>query len=95
MLLEDDDNSGQSFTNKTPENLRKINELFHKDHHQTIHELCHIVGIDYRTCQEIILLLCTYKAQSLLFHLLKQLISASFHWPSTFRHIFWTHVWYS
>jgi hypothetical protein len=36
------------------ENVEKIQELIHKDHHQTIHELADTTGISYGVCQEIL-----------------------------------------
>jgi hypothetical protein len=36
------------------ENVEKIRELMHEDHHWTIHELSDSVGITYGICQEIL-----------------------------------------
>jgi hypothetical protein len=33
------------------ENVEKIQELIHEDHHQTIHELAYTTGISYGVCQ--------------------------------------------
>jgi hypothetical protein len=37
------------------ENVEKIWEPIHKDHHQTIHELTDTFGISYGVCQEILI----------------------------------------
>jgi hypothetical protein len=34
------------------ENVEKIGELIHEDHHQTVHELAYVVGISYGVRQE-------------------------------------------
>jgi hypothetical protein len=54
MSVEDDKRSGRPSTNKTTENIEKIQELIHKDCRQTIHELTDTVGISYGVCQEIL-----------------------------------------
>jgi hypothetical protein len=54
VSIEDDERSGRRSTSKTTENIEKIQELIHKDRHQTIHELPDTVGISYGVCQEIL-----------------------------------------
>jgi hypothetical protein len=54
VSVEDDERSGQPSTSKTTENVEKIQELFHKDHSRTIHELADKAGISYGVCQEIL-----------------------------------------
>jgi predicted transcriptional regulator YdeE len=54
VSVEDDKHSGQPSTNKTTENVEKIQELLHEDCHQTIHELADTVRISYGVCQEIL-----------------------------------------
>jgi hypothetical protein len=54
VSVEDDECSGLPSANKTTENVERIIEPIHKDHHQTIHELAGATGISYGVCQEIL-----------------------------------------
>jgi hypothetical protein len=54
LSAEDDERSGRPSTNKMTENVEKIQELIHKDHRRTIHELAETVGVSYGVCQEIL-----------------------------------------
>jgi hypothetical protein len=54
VSVEDDKRSGGPSTCKTTENVEKIQELIHEDHHRTVHELADTVGISYGACQEIL-----------------------------------------
>jgi hypothetical protein len=47
VSAEDNERSGLPSTSKTTENVEKIRELIHEDHHQTIHKLIDTVGISY------------------------------------------------
>jgi hypothetical protein len=47
VSVEDDERSGRPSTSEMKENVGKIRELIHKDHHQTIHELADTAGISY------------------------------------------------
>jgi hypothetical protein len=54
VSVEDDECSGRPSTSKMTENVEKIRELNHEDHHRTIHELTDTAGISYGVCQEIL-----------------------------------------
>jgi hypothetical protein len=54
VSVEDDKRSGQPSTSKMTENVEKFQELIHKDHRLTIHELTDKVGISYGVFQEIL-----------------------------------------
>jgi ribulose 1,5-bisphosphate carboxylase large subunit-like protein len=54
VLVEDDELSGQPSTSKMTENVEKIRELIHKDHHQTVHQVKDTVGISYGVCKDIL-----------------------------------------
>jgi hypothetical protein len=45
VSVEGDKRSGQPSTSKTTDNVEKIRELSHNDHHRTIHELADTIGI--------------------------------------------------
>jgi hypothetical protein len=47
VSVEDHERSGIPSTSKTTENVKKIQELIHEDHRQTIHELTDTFGINY------------------------------------------------
>jgi hypothetical protein len=50
VSVEDDECSRRPSTSKMTENVEKIQELIHKDHCQTFHELADTVGISYGVC---------------------------------------------
>jgi hypothetical protein len=54
VSVEGDECTGQPSTSRTTENVEKIQELIHKDHCQTIHELADTIGISYGVSQEIL-----------------------------------------
>jgi histone-lysine N-methyltransferase SETMAR len=49
--VDDDERSGRPSTSTTPENITKVREAVLADHRQTIHDVCEIVGLSYRTLQ--------------------------------------------
>jgi hypothetical protein len=50
VSVEDDEHSGSPSTSETTENVEKIQQLIHKDHRQTIHELIDTSWIGYGVC---------------------------------------------
>jgi hypothetical protein len=46
VSVEDDESSGQPSASKMTENFENIQELIHKEHRRTIHELADTVGIN-------------------------------------------------
>jgi hypothetical protein len=54
VSVRDDECLGEPNTSKMTENVEKIWELIHEDHHRTIHELADTVGISYGVCQVIL-----------------------------------------
>ena len=53
MSVDDDERSGRPSTSTTQENIAKVHEAILADHRQTIHDVCQIVGLSYRTIQRI------------------------------------------
>ena len=49
--VDDDEHSERPSTTTTPENIAKVCKPIHADHRQTIHDVCEIVGMSYRTVQ--------------------------------------------
>jgi 23S rRNA G2445 N2-methylase RlmL len=49
-----DERSGQPSTSTTPENIAKVSEAIVADYRQTIHNVCEIVRLSYRTVQHIL-----------------------------------------
>jgi hypothetical protein len=47
VSAEEDEHSGRPSTIKTTQYVEKFQELIHKDHRRTIHELADTVGISY------------------------------------------------
>jgi hypothetical protein len=54
VSVEDNERSGRPSTSKMTENVEKIRELIHEDHHQTIHGLADTTEISYGVCLEIL-----------------------------------------
>ena len=52
--VDDDERSGRTSTNTTPENIAKVREAILADRRQTIHDVCEIVGLSYGTVQRIL-----------------------------------------
>jgi len=50
----DDEHSGRPSTSTTPENIAKVREAILADRRQTIHDVCEIGGLSYRTVQRIL-----------------------------------------
>jgi hypothetical protein len=48
---DDDGHSGRPLTSTTPENTAKVRKAILADRRQTIHDVCEIVGLSYRTVQ--------------------------------------------
>jgi len=49
--VDDDERSGWQSTSRTLENIAKVREAILADQRQTIHDVCEIVGLSYRTVQ--------------------------------------------
>jgi hypothetical protein len=52
--VDNDELSGRLSTSTTPENIAKVREAILADRRQTIHDVCEIVGLSYRTVQRIL-----------------------------------------
>jgi len=52
--VDDDDPSGRPPPSTTPENITNVREVILVDRKQTIHDVCEIVGLSYRTIQLIL-----------------------------------------
>jgi len=50
----DDERFGRPSTSTTPENIAKVSEAILADRRQTIHNVCEIVGLLYRTVRRIL-----------------------------------------
>ena len=55
MSVDDDERSGRPSTSTTPENIAKFREAILADRRQTIHDVCEIVGLSYKTVQRILM----------------------------------------
>jgi histone-lysine N-methyltransferase SETMAR len=51
MSVDDDEHSGRPLTSTTLENITKVHEAILADRRQTIHDVCEIVELSYRTLQ--------------------------------------------
>jgi histone-lysine N-methyltransferase SETMAR len=54
MSVDDYERSGRPSTSTTPENIVKVREAIIVDRRRTIHDVCEIVGLSYRTVQHIL-----------------------------------------
>jgi hypothetical protein len=52
--VNNDERSGRPSTSTTPENIAKVGKAILADHRRTIHDVCEIVGLSYRTVQHIL-----------------------------------------
>jgi hypothetical protein len=52
--VDDDECYGRPSTSTTPEDIAKVREAILADHKQTIHDVCEIAGLSYRTVQWIL-----------------------------------------
>ena len=55
MSGDNDVHSGRPSTSTTPENISKVHEVILADCRQTIHDVCEIVGLSYKTFQRILM----------------------------------------
>jgi hypothetical protein len=54
MSVDNDESSGRGSTSTTPENIAKVHEATLADRRQTIHGVCEILGLSYKTVQRIL-----------------------------------------
>jgi hypothetical protein len=54
MSVDDNECSGRLSTSTTLKNIAKVREAILADRRQTIHDVCEIVGLSYRTIQRVL-----------------------------------------
>jgi hypothetical protein len=54
MSVDDDERSGRPSTGSTTENVAEVLEAILEDRRRTIHDICDIVKLSYKTCQRIL-----------------------------------------
>jgi hypothetical protein len=59
MSVDDDEHSGRLSISTALENIAEVREAILADHRQTIHNVCEVVGLSYRTVQSILGKICT------------------------------------